>query len=184
MAISICISHRHATWNFRGGGRHECHDTNGTMAMTIMTARQWYRGYGNINRHITQTSWHTCVTLKKPLLKQIFRQNQNPSDKRFSLSRRSYRHMVTMAESIFRLQYQLSSGILVCLYALCIPIVAGALIRSKDWCVSSVGGRALVGSNLWWKTCFLCLNNDRLGCRNSFERKSLWYNSTYEVKGI
>ena len=46
-----------ATWNCQGGGRHECHDTNGTMAMTIMTARQWYRGYGNINRHITQTSW-------------------------------------------------------------------------------------------------------------------------------
>ena len=60
----------------------------------------------------------------------------------------------------------------------------GALVRSKDPCVSMVGKRVACRNNVWLKTRFLCLINDRLGCRNTFERKSLWYNPTDGVKGI
>ena len=44
-------------------------------------------------------TWYTCVSLKSRLLKQLFRQIQDPSDKRFSLSMRSYRYTSRSMES-------------------------------------------------------------------------------------
>ena len=50
--------------------------------------------------------------------------------------------------------------------------------------MSTAGGRDASWKQLFVENSLPVYHQRSVGCRNTFERKSLWYNSTYDVEGI